>query len=695
MPSNPGLYRFVDFLGASILDAQNLLLLEAEALLRDKQGIGTLYADGTLLNAAFSIVGGNITLICSNTSYPVWVFVRGTFEQLIPASSSLALPTLSLSPGSDYSLFLNWSLDIKTSSDDPTFVDGTTGEPTIEVGQLNMGLSWTDTSGVALNPLIQFEKNSTRINPVTFSTGSGAVIISTSFFNGVFPYVLANTKMGGLVNLTDDSGTAVGTTDSRLSDARNPLNHSVHDISVANLVITDGTTSPVQYDPAAGGQGGIFTEHIIYNTLKQKLTDFLDGVSAAINAAIAALAAHIGQPLGSVSTHPFPTAAQVGAAPASHVGQVLGLSTSHPAQVNQDHTGFTVLRNPAISPGSTDYGYQITDGTTVKAALTHGGDIFSILANAINASGGNGTGGTAVNTGNLGLFSFLATVLSEHIGYRTHGSNNPHNLNASDIGAASTAYVDNESQSVLSAAIGYTDIATSVLVRKVTVVGPTSVISFRLNAEGGLSGGTDNLSTVTYYFGWTIFTFGNKFEIAFGDGTLKDGDVITLPPSDAQGSWSASNLLAGAGMSSEGVKTDLNSPAWSGTVASMSQTDDGSGNFQPTTVYSKWISSFGVLANMAHVSAVAWRSITAAPIIIQAFDNTSGTTNSGHVGNTVTITGRNFGISPTLTFNGVSATIGSSSPTQIVCTVPSTTTGLIAVTAGSQIGTSAFVFTVS
>jgi hypothetical protein len=71
---------------------------------------------------------------------------------------------------------------------------------------------------------------------------------------------------------------------------------------------------------------------------------------------------------------------------------------------------------------------------------------------------------------------------------------------------------------------------------------------------------------------------------------------------------------------------------------------------------------------------------------------------SGHVGDTVIITGTNFDATPannTVKFNGTSATVASSTATQIVTSVPTgATTGPISVTVNSKTATSSSIFTV-
>lgn len=87
-------------------------------------------------------------------------------------------------------------------------------------------------------------------------------------------------------------------------------------------------------------------------------------------------------------------------------------------------------------------------------------------------------------------------------------------------------------------------------------------------------------------------------------------------------------------------------------------------------------------------------SSAATYVVIGAPTVSSLAPTSGPVGTTVTITGTNFQAITGVTFNGVSASYTVNSPTQIVATVPSTTTGTVSVTNGSGTGTSAGNFTV-
>lgn len=833
MSSNPALYRFIDFIGGNILDASNVTLLQSILAGRTAStvnlltSLGQLYQQGTLLNAIFNISGTSINFVHSNSSYPVYALINEQFESL---GNTVSIgPTSQPASGASNPLYLNWSWDIKTSTDDPSFVDGITGEPTIQAGQLSFIVDWTDTSGTSLNPATQFAKNTSPIILATFNMNVSP--IQVTYNNAVFPYVLANPNQAGLAQLsptavwqastffaigqsivdsngniqqvtantaptsgvtggsvpswnaslsgtTTDNvitwtnegpailGEAVNINDTSVTNPRSPKPGSVYNGSVAALIssgtnssslpawapnttytpgtqildsngnietvvsisgtgtsggsapawnvslggqtvdnagsnqvvwVNGGVGSTTKYDPATAGQGGIFTDSIIYTTLKQKLTTFLDTVNTSIENTLIALGNHIGKPLGSSETHPFPTAFQVGAAPASHVGQVLGLGTSHPASVSSDTSGFTV--NEVTSSVSGD-AYALSSSTSVrKAAITHSGDLFSLLANAANAQGGNGSGGTAVFTGTLGLVSLIANVLAEHVNYKSHGNNNPHNLDAADIGSVDAAFVDQQVSSIIADVTAYTDSKTNISVRIVTTPGPTFP---NTDSVGGPVIGTGVLphnaagNTATTFpitaatITNVIINFGGFFEVAIGEGWYASGQQIALPEFSG---WNSSNFYATAGM------------------AFMTNTvHDGRGLSQicyvPNSTRILQIASAAdetgeaVFNGIAGVHTICYRNLTPPCSIISSFDTVANTFNAGHVGDQVVITGRNFGASQggsTVTFNGVPVTVYTSwASNSLTVNVPTgATTGVIVVTVAAVATTSPFVFTIS
>src|SRR5208282_3256898 len=242
MTWTPTKYRYIDFIGGNILDASNVSLLQAitEGGVASSDvaipipGLAQLYQPGTLLNAVFIIAGTgagtSITLAQANGSYPVYVLVNDRFEALSSLSIAGSKPTSGTND-----LYLNWSWDKVTSITDASFIDCITGEATIEAGQLTLDVDWTDTHGAPSGS--QFAKNSAAIVLAIFDFDAPTTTTVT-YINGVFPYAEGNPEQAGLVELTDTSGEAVGTTDPRTYDARPPATGSVYSSSVATKLQT-------------------------------------------------------------------------------------------------------------------------------------------------------------------------------------------------------------------------------------------------------------------------------------------------------------------------------------------------------------------------------------------------------------------------------------------------------------------------
>ncbi len=422
-------------------------------------------------------------------------------------------------------------------------------------------------------------------------------------------------------------------------------------------------------------QGGITSDDLIYSTQSQTVTQALDALNAGLagSGTVKSVFGRTGIVVAQAGDY---TASQVGAAPASHVGQQLGLGTSHPASVTSDTGGFTV--NEATTSVSGDAVALLSNISVRKAALTHTGDLHSLLANAANAQGLNGTMGPATYRGTLGLISLIANVLAEHVNYNSHGDNNPHNLDSADIGAASETYVNNTVAGIIVDVMAYTDAKSNISVRTVTTTGAAGIT----NASWDWGGVQPSANTITYF----IVNIGGGFELAIGFGQYQHSNQVALP--EVSG-WSSSNWL--------GLASCL----------AMSATEQGGGAAMRTIVALN-VSTRIVTAQAydssnrhsfpcwASILALGWRNITPGALIVSSFDTTANTFNQGSVGNTVQITGRNFGASGTVLFNGHSAAIGGYSSTSIVCTIPvSATTGLITVTptAGAP-ANSPFVFTI-
>ena len=442
-------------------------------------------------------------------------------------------------------------------------------------------------------------------------------------------------------------------------------------------------------------QGGITSDDLIYSTQSQTVTQALDALNAGLagSGTVKSVFGRTGIVVAQAGDY---TASQVGAAPASHVGLQLGLPASHPASVTSNTGGFTV--NEGVGALSGDAVALLDSSSARKAALTHTGDIYSLLANAANAQGKDGSGTSpAVYRGTLGLMSLIANVLAEHVNYNSHGSNNPHNLDAADIGAASETYVNTTVAGIISDVTAYTDAKTNISIRIVTTPGPTFPNDL-INPAGGTVTGQPGLphnapgqaaiaypstsASITY----VIVNFGGFFEIAFGNGVYAGTQQVALP--EATG-WSGTNFYASASLS-----------------FAMNITYDTKGNYYEAVVNdsTRIVKVIGtaddshnyVWNGIAAVTAIAWRNLTANALIISAFDTTTQTFNQGSVGNAVQIQGRNFGSSGTLSFNGHAASISGYSSTSITCTIPAgATTGNITVTpTGGTSVNSPFVFTI-
>jgi hypothetical protein len=691
-------YRRVDFVGARILQAREMLKLQRIDRGFDDSNnpvafeLGAVYREGATMNVTVGISNKDVTLSATDGSKPMLIFVRGKWEKIKNGEA----PTITFIVG-ETNLYLNWVLKKITSAQDATLIDITTLESAADMGELQLSISKTDTSAVALAG-DEFEKNTTPLTLFVF-THVGATMTLNSPINAgtgdkgnVKDQALADLKTAGLVHLSTGTsdGKAVADDDSRLTDARSPLAGSVVDASVRLPVNTGNTNADGTDEYVIGADpGGISAVKIILLSAKQTLEAGWNWLKSKILAVESAFNGHKTADLGLVNTHPMPTAVQVGAAPLSHVGLPLGLATSHPALATMDTGGFRLVRNGAVVPPADDFAYGVQEGVDILAGFTHDGDAFSKLADVFTSPASDGDGALATN-GVLGHLSTLAAVVSQHVSKVSH--KNPHGLTAGDIGAASVGYVDTQDQNILSSALGFAELLGSISVRKVSIIAPHGVNVWD-DAGWGPGESFRSQGSVTAYQLWTIFTFGGRFELGISMGTLHHGVGITLPPADVNGSWPAANIMACASMADYMDKNDLNEPSWSAGVASMGQTSDGAGGFKPTTISAHINNSAGNRNTFATVVAIAWRFITAPPVLI------SLSPASGATGATITITGRNFGSvigNADVTFGGVAATVTSCMPTQIQCTVPAGAAlgGItVAVTVAARAGINTLTFT--
>lgn len=434
MSSIPSRYRVVNFIGGRILEARELLQLQDISHGIDVLGNGTStsyveeevsYRQGAMLNGTIVVSGSSATIQPTDGVNPIMVFVRDRWESF--QSTELNPVTLS---GGQTALYLNWQIIIITSTDDPTLVDGATGQPTAEMGQLSLQVSATDTSAASLTAGVQLYKNTSPIVLCNFTYANGVYTVVP--LDNVNPNSLANNVTSGFVKLTTGTaaGIAVSTNDPRMTNTRSPSTASVIDASVRTPVSpgganADGTTTyNLTSDP-----GGISAAKVVLTATTQLLSDAWNLLQSNFNSLLSRYNAHQGVILGLSNTHPIPTPAQVGAAPLSHVGLPLNLPTSHTATVNQGSSGFILNRGTGTPIGG-DAGYGIFSGSGLVAGLMHNGDVYSSWA-AQNVSASPGGIGVTF-AGPLGYYSALSTVVAQHVNQTSNA--NPHGLTLANLG---------------------------------------------------------------------------------------------------------------------------------------------------------------------------------------------------------------------------------------------------------------------
>src|SRR5208337_3046930 len=388
---------------------------------------------------------------------------------------------------------------------------------------------------------------------VTFSLSSVSVTGSVVTYNGSITGTIGSESVSGAGNFFAGYRFTVA---GFANVGNNGIELLCTSSSATTLVLTNPyAVNEVTAATATLNQGGVSSDLLIYSTKKETITAALDALFAAsgASAGVVSFNSRTGIVVSQAGDY---TASQVGAAPASHVGLQLGLPASHPASVTSNTGGFTV--NEGVGALSGDAVALLDSSSTRKAALTHTGDIYSLLANAANAQGKDGSGTSpAVYRGTLGLMSLIANVLAEHVNYNSHSNNNPHNMDAADIGAASETYVNTTVSGIISDVTAYTDAKTNISIRVVTTPGPAFPNDL-INPAGGSTTGQPGLphnapgqaaiaypstsASITY----VIVNFGGFFEIAFGNGVYAGTQQVALP--EATG-WSSTNFYASASLS--------------------------------------------------------------------------------------------------------------------------------------------------
>lgn len=426
----------------------------------------SLYRQGAMMNVTVTVSGLTVTLSATNPSYPMLVFVRDRWETF-PTVNDKVADHLSVTVGAnavihlqstETVIYLSWQLYTQTGGPlgtDPSLSDALTGAATANAGELQLALNTASAVGT-VGPAGYYygnvdnpggtplAVNTSLISALTF-TNNGTTLTYIPQDN-IISTALGSATTSGFVSIDPAYGGSgskvVATNDNRLGAAIiSVANGLVCDATVRTPLPAGGTNSnstPVYKLPVDGGTdiGGISAAKIILLATTQTLEAGWNWLYAAYNSLSAAFAAHYTAQLGLSNTHPIPTPAQVGAAPSSHVGQPLGTSgsaqaaISHPGVINTTTGGFQV--NQSATGAALDPAYGVFTSGTDIASLNHDGDIYSALAAALTVSG---VSAPATTTGNLGLISTMAKVLSQHVNQNASSGNfNPHNLTATQLG---------------------------------------------------------------------------------------------------------------------------------------------------------------------------------------------------------------------------------------------------------------------
>lgn len=435
----PSQYRRQIYIGGRYLEDRELNTLQTFYLSAEEQGLGAVYREGATFNVSVDITGTTVTLFPTDNTLPMLVFLDGRFEPFTADPLSYASD---VTPGT-YSIYANYEIAIISAgplddTHDPTLIDTLTGAATAEAGQLNIFISVLDTSSTPLDPTTQVEVNTYPIIMFNILV-DGLGNLTVGYLDNVNAQALASEFVSGLVSTTTGNPVVVATDDPRNIDARDPLDGSVVNDSIAELVPsgTNGDGSPIT--PVTGGPG-LSSDNLIYSTMSTTVTWVIDNIKSGISSILATLASHIGVPLGSGATHPMPTALQVGAAPLSHVGQPLDLSTSHPPLIQTSSDAWEVV---TTGSNPNNFAFDARIGSAIQAGITHGGDIYSLLANNITATPAN----MSFYSGPLGKLSNIALLLSQLAAQPL----------VSLVGYATIAYVDTTEASILAASEAYTN----------------------------------------------------------------------------------------------------------------------------------------------------------------------------------------------------------------------------------------------
>jgi hypothetical protein len=461
--SNSTRYRVVDFIQERILQAREVLGLQSIA-----GGIGLpgsnetaastivydlnqIYRPGATQNITVTVTGSTVTFTPTNSSHPMVVFVRGRWEPILSGDYS----TITLSTGNT-NIYLNYVIRIVNSTEDLTLVDSL-GNPTANMGELDLVIGTTDTHSTALNTSLYLEKNTVPIIMFSFTPNGSTYTLNP--LDNVLPQALATLGISGLVSTTTSTcaGVVPGTDDVRMTNSRTPITGSVVNASVRTPVATGGINSAdssTKYDLTIDA-GGISTDNIIYQEKTERLSDYLAYLLYLIGVAGSGVTSFNGRtgavvPVGSSADYSY---SMVGAAPSTHVGTQLGLAGSHLATVTTDTGGFVVNQDAsgptgggvdAVTPNAA---YGIFTSGTLLSGMLHNGDFLSTLLHSLVASPvvtppvivPTGYVAPTINySGPLRGLGDVAQVLIDHVNQTSDC--NPHGLTLPDLGGAAISY---------------------------------------------------------------------------------------------------------------------------------------------------------------------------------------------------------------------------------------------------------------
>lgn len=379
LPSlNRTLFRKIKYTSGRILQADELIRQQDIDQANGSRGLGSLYRNGATLNTVVSITGTQVTLSPRIVGKPMLVFLNGTFE---PFTAS----TMTLTPKSagsrDY-IYCNYTLwrvtqdgDSGNTIVDPTLADQTTGEPTSEVGQLEIRVNTVSEHGT-VDPVQMVDRNTVPIVMFALEWAAGNALSQVLPLNGVttitnpitssveqidpvHAQALASNTAAGLVFLSvSGTGVAVADNDPRMTAGRTPLDATVN---TQKVKAPDASGSAVFTYPAVSGSspvtttfggvevsdaaGGINANRVFWSDWSAKLSDTLGLFWAQIT-----------NLLGWVRSHETRIGVLEGlpGSQGGHTGQNLGLPNTHPAVVDATVSGSNTAFRTLVAGGKPD-----------------------------------------------------------------------------------------------------------------------------------------------------------------------------------------------------------------------------------------------------------------------------------------------------------------------------------------------------